>query len=135
MRSLAVTVFGLLFDWWLAGDVYALVSRPPFGLLFQELLAPVLVLSRRNPLLACSQFAKCPQAFKLNCWPNMSASSRRCSSMNLLMFICAVCIFAYPFYPTLTRSVARGQHLPPHTEYQHPSLSPQLFHQADIAQE
>jgi hypothetical protein len=28
-----------------------------------------------------------------------------------------------------------AQHLPQHTEYQHPSILPQLFHQADIAQE
>jgi hypothetical protein len=29
----------------------------------------------------------------------------------------------------------RTQHLPLHTEYQHPSLSPQLFHEAVIGQE
>jgi hypothetical protein len=46
-----------------------------------------------------------------------------------------VCVSPYSIPMSIRRVVARGQHLPPHTEYQHPSLLPQLFDQADIAQE
>jgi hypothetical protein len=44
-------------------NVYALLARPQFGLLFQEYLAPVLVPLWQDCLLACSLFAESAHAF------------------------------------------------------------------------
>jgi hypothetical protein len=86
--------------------------------------------SRRNRLLACSLFAKHAQAFELNCWPNMSAISNRCSFMNLLMFVCAFNLFQ------CQSRAWQGQNTCPRTLNISAQVScHRLFCQADIAQE